>query len=118
MYQGGGGYLDDHVSIPETLDAMGFIVQNSDPVPSFLRFNVLYFAFGNVLGQKVIHELQGVRYLLLGPWYTLRDTVYASSNYCLPVQQEHRDFRPQGRYVCNAESYKALSVPTRPKTWV
>ena len=115
MYQGGGGYLDDHVSIPETLDAMGFIVQNSDPVPSFLRFNVLYFAFGNVLGQKVIHELQGVRYLLLGPWYTLRDTVYASSNYCLPVQQEHRDFRPQGRYVCNAESCKALSVPTQPK---
>ena len=62
-----GGYLDDHVGVPETLDALSVVVQNSDSVPSLLHFNVLNFAFRNVLGQKFIHELQRVRDLLLGP---------------------------------------------------
>ena len=64
---GGGGYLDDHVSIPKTLDTLSVMVQDSDSGPGLLRFNVLDFAFGNVLGQKFIHECQRFCDLLLGP---------------------------------------------------
>ena len=58
MCKGGDDYFDDHVGISETLDTLSVIVQNSDSVPGFLCFNVLDFSFGNVLGQKFIHELQ------------------------------------------------------------
>ena len=53
-----GDYLDDHVSIPKTLDTLSVIVQNGDSISSFLCFNVLYFTFGNVLSQKFVHEPQ------------------------------------------------------------
>ena len=67
MYQGENNYLNDHVDIPETFDALSVVVQNSDSVTSLLCFNVLDFAFGDVLCKKFVHELQGVRNLLLGP---------------------------------------------------
>jgi len=56
--QNGRDYLDDHVGVPETLNTLSVIVQDSNPVPGLLRLNVLDFAFGNILGQKFIHELQ------------------------------------------------------------
>ena len=110
MYQDGNDYLNDHVDISETFDALSVVVQNSDSVTSLLCFNVLDFAFGDVLCQKFVHELQGVRNLLLGPWDTFRDAFCAGSNYCSPVQQEHRDFGSHGGYVCNAESCGSLST--------
>ena len=115
MCQDGNDYFDDHVGISETFDTLSVIVQNSNSVSGLLCFNVLDSAFGDVLCQKFIHELQRVRNLLLGPWHTFRDACCAGSSCCLPVQQEHRDLRSQGRYVRNAESCKVLSVPTRPR---
>ena len=50
MDQNRVNYLDDHVGIPETLDTLSVIVQDSDSVPGLLCFNVLDPTFGNVLG--------------------------------------------------------------------
>ena len=113
MHQTGGDYLDDHVSIPETLDTLSVIIQNGDSLSSFLCLNVLDFALGNVLGQEFIHELQRVRDLFLGPWYIFRGELCMGSDYRSPVQQEYRDLRSQGGYVCNAESCKVLSILTQ-----
>lgn len=113
MYKSGNNYLDDHVGISETFDTLSTVVQNSNSVTSLLCFGVLDFAFGNVLRQKFIHELQGVRNLFFGPWHTFRDAFCVDRNCCSPVQQEHRDLGPQGGYVCNAESYMSLSIPAR-----
>ena len=67
MHQDGNGYLDDHISISETLDTLSVMVQNSNSIASLLCVNILDFAFGDVLCQKFVHELQGVRNLLFGP---------------------------------------------------
>jgi hypothetical protein len=58
MLHVGGDYLDDHINIPKSLDTLSVVVQNGDSISSFLCFNVLHFAFGDVLSQKFIHELQ------------------------------------------------------------
>ena len=118
VYHEGGDYFNDHVGIPETLDTLSVIIQNGNSISSLFCFNVLDFAFGNVLGQKFIHELQRSRDLLLGPWYIFREELCADIYYCSPVQHEHRDFRSQGGYVCNTESCRGLSIPNSTKTWV
>ena len=86
VQQVGRGYLDNHVSISETLDALSVVVQNSDSLAGLLRINVLNFAFGDILFQELIHELQGVRDLVLGPWDTLRD-VFCAGNDCHSLVQ-------------------------------
>lgn len=67
ILEASGAYLNNHIHIPKTLDAVSIRIYNGDSLTSLLCVNFLNLALRDIFCQKCVHKLEGCSHLVFGP---------------------------------------------------